>query len=142
MIKELSADQIDRIMDIWLQTNIKAHDFLPEEYWVNNYEVVKNTYIPASKTYVYEENHEIKGFISILPNGFIGALFIDSSYQRQGIGESLIRYCKSLYDKLSLAVYAENEQAVAFYKKNNFTIEAEGQNEDSGSLEYLMLWTK
>lgn len=28
-------------MEIWLNENIKAHNFIPEEYWKNNYEYVK-----------------------------------------------------------------------------------------------------
>jgi putative acetyltransferase len=142
MIKELGTKHIDRIMNIWLQTNIKAHDFIPEQYWVSNYDTVKNVYLPAAKTYIYEENNIVKGFISILQNSFIGALFVDTVYQRQGVGESLLNYCKNLHDTLSLAVYVENKQAIAFYEKNNFSVQSKQKNEDSGYMEYIMSWSK
>ncbi|MCI6010626.1 MAG: hypothetical protein MRZ48_10915 [Anaerostipes hadrus] len=27
--------------DIWLDTNLKAHDFIPAKYWKNNFQLVK-----------------------------------------------------------------------------------------------------
>lgn len=38
-----------------------------------------------SKTYVYEENEKIKGFISMINEEFIGALFVGVEYQNQGL---------------------------------------------------------
>ena len=45
---------------------------------------------------------------------FIGALFVDKEYQKQGIGLKLINYCKKLYPQLKLAVYVDNIGAVEF----------------------------
>ena len=73
MIKELENYEIDTILDIWLKTNIKAHNFIDKNYWINNYELVKNEYIPNSKTFVYKEHNIIKGFISVMNDSFIGA---------------------------------------------------------------------
>jgi len=39
MIKKFDLSQIDAVMRIWLNTNIAAHDFIPKEYWLNNFEV-------------------------------------------------------------------------------------------------------
>ena len=65
MIRTLQQKDIDKIMEIWLESTIKAHDFIPKKYWKDNYNAVKNEYIPISKTYIYEQNGEIKGFISV-----------------------------------------------------------------------------
>lgn len=54
MIRYLKQKDIDKIMKIWLESTIKAHDFIPKKYWQDNFNVVKDTYIPQSKTYVYE----------------------------------------------------------------------------------------
>ena len=32
MIRELRKDDIDKVADIWLDTNIKAHYFIPTQY--------------------------------------------------------------------------------------------------------------
>ncbi len=91
-----------------------------------------------SKTFIYEDNDDIRGFISIINNDFIGALFVEKNYQSQGIGKSLIDYAKNLYDNLSLAVYKENEKALEFYKKMGFKIISENINEDTNCVEYIM----
>ena len=138
MIRQLQNKDIDKIMEIWLESTIDAHKFISKEYWNENYNIVKDVYIPMSKTFIYEENDDIRGFISIINNDFIGALFVEKNYQSQGIGKSLIDYAKNLYDNLSLAVYKENEKALEFYKKMGFKIISENINEDTNCVEYIM----
>ena len=138
MIRQLQSKDIDKIMGIWLESTIYAHKFISKEYWNENYNIVKDVYIPMSKTFIYEDNDDIRGFISIINNDFIGALFVEKNYQSQGIGKSLIDYAKNLYDNLSLAVYKENEKALEFYKKMGFKIISENINEDTNCVEYIM----
>ncbi|EIW18787.1 MULTISPECIES: N-acetyltransferase [Pelosinus] len=142
MIKEFEKSEIDEVMNIWLATNINAHNFLPEKYWIDNYNVVKEQYLPISETFVYKEDSVIKGFISIINNSFIGALFVAKEYQGQGIGLKLINHCKSLYPKLELAVYVDNIGAVDFYKRCGFEFQTEQVNEDSAFREYIMFWNR
>ncbi len=40
MIRKLLNGDIDRIADIWLKTNLKAHYFISNQYWKSNYELV------------------------------------------------------------------------------------------------------
>ena len=138
MIRQLQNKDIDKIMEIWLESTIDAHKFISKEYWNENYNIVKDMYIPMSKTFVYEDNDDIRGFISVINNDFIGALFVEKNCQGQGIGKSLIDYAKNLYDNLSLAVYKENEKALEFYKKMGFKIISENINEDTNCVEYIM----
>lgn len=138
MIRQLQNKDIDKIMGIWLESTIYAHKFISKEYWNENYNIVKDVYIPISKTFIYEDNDDIRGFISIINNDFIGALFVEKNYQSQGIGKSLIDYAKNLYDNLSLAVYKENEKALEFYKNMGFKIISENINEDTNCVEYIM----
>ncbi|GAB6168342.1 N-acetyltransferase [Clostridium carnis] len=140
MIKQLEDSQIEEVMGIWLKTTISAHSFIPKEYWIENYNFVKNKYIPSSKTFIYKEDGKIQGFISIVEESFIGALFVAKDHQRQGIGKMLLNYCKSIYKSLDLCVYVENINAVNFYKSCGFNIKKEQKNDDSGFIEYLMLW--
>ena len=42
----------------------RLKNFIPDEYWLENYDNVKNNYLPNSDTYVYEEDGEgLKGFV-------------------------------------------------------------------------------
>lgn len=138
MIRKLNEADIDKVMDIWMKSTIKAHDFISKEYWQNNYNTVKEVYIPMSETFVYKDVQGIKGFISVINNEFIGALFVDIDFQGNGIGKQLIDYAVSRYGKLQLAVYKENKKSVEFYINRGFKIIEEQINDDSKHVEYIM----
>ena len=42
-------------MQIWLAVNSKAHNFIPEEYWTDNYPMVEKM-LPEAEIYVYEDD--------------------------------------------------------------------------------------
>ena len=138
MIRKLNEADIDKVMDIWMKSTIKAHDFISKEYWQNNYNTVKEVYIPMSETFVYKDVQGIKGFLSVINNEFIGALFVDIDFQGNGIGKQLIDYAVSKYGKLQLAVYKENKKSVEFYINRGFKIIEEQINDDSKHVEYIM----
>lgn len=142
MIRLLEEKDIDAVMDIWLKTNIDAHDFIPEKYWIGNFHAVKGDFLPKSENYIFIENNIIKAFISIIEGYFIGALFVSKEYQKQGIGKKLIEHCKNLYNHLDVAVYVENNKAIKFYEECGFKIRKQQKNSDSGYNEYIMEWNK
>ncbi|WP_110954963.1 N-acetyltransferase [Anaerosinus massiliensis] len=144
MITKFSQGEINQIMEIWLDTNITAHHFIPEQYWQDHYNIVKEQYMPIAETFVYKQggDSQVEGFISIIEKSFIGALFVKKESQGKGIGLNLIEHCKTLYPALELAVYVENEGAVKFYKYCGFAIKVEQMNADSGFREYIMRWEK
>lgn len=144
LIRELkmNADETNEVMRIWKEATINSHRFIPEEYWLRSYDTIKEKYIPVAKTYGYLEENEIKGFISILDEEFIGALFVEIDYQGRGIGKQLIDHAKGIHDKLILAVYKENEKAVGFYKRVGFIVEHEQLNEETNRSEYIMVFNK
>ena len=41
MIRKLLNGDINRVADIWLKTNLKAHYFISNQYWKSHYELVK-----------------------------------------------------------------------------------------------------
>ena len=141
MIKEFKIENLEEVMEIWLQTNINAHDFIEREYWINNFDLVKKL-LPDAKVYIFEEDNIIKGFIGVIEDGYIAGLFVKEKYQREGIGEKLIKYIKPKYNQLKLDVYSKNKNAIKFYLKNNFKIVNEKNNEDTKELEYEMIFSK
>ena len=138
MIRKKKKNDINPVMQIWKNENIKAHKFISKEYWESNYNTVKEVYIPIADSFIYEEKGIIKGFISVIDKEFIGALFVDNNYQGLGIGSKLIGYVDSIYDELTLTVYKDNSRAVSFYKSIGFNILDEQINDDTGSIEYYM----
>lgn len=144
MIKKLAMneEEIKKVMEIWKYATIKAHDFIAEKYWLNSYNDVKEKYIPMAETYVYLEQGEIQGFISVIGGEYIGALFVDVEYQGNGIGTKLMDYVKDIYPMLTLAVYKENHKSVEFYKRVGFIVENEKINEETKRAEYTMRFHK
>lgn len=41
MIRKCTPDDLDAVLQIWLETNIAAHSFIPESYWRGNLEAVR-----------------------------------------------------------------------------------------------------
>ena len=120
MIRKMKEEDTTKVMTIWTKGNFYAHPFIERDYWISNYNKVKEEYLKQAETYVYEENEEIKGFISILNNTYIGALFVAKDFLRQGIGKRLLNYCKERKEKLTLQVYEKNIDATLFYLAMGF----------------------
>ena len=55
MIRELQKADINKVTDIWLDTNLTAHSFISSQYRQNNFEFVKELLLQAT-VYVYEQN--------------------------------------------------------------------------------------
>lgn len=141
MIRKFIPGDIDKVMSLWLETTIKAHNFISADFWADSYEFVCNECLCNAETYVYEDKHQIKGFISILHNNYIGALFVDNRFQGQGIGGKLLNYIKSRKPNLSLHVYVDNKSAVRFYQISGFKIIADQIDDKTGKEELLMAWS-
>ena len=138
MIRKMRDTDIEAVMEIWFSSTVKAHPFIDVAYWEKNYSLLKNEYLPQSQTLVFEEDNIIKGFISVIDNSFIGALFISPEFQGHGLGRKLLEAISSQSKELTLAVYADNQQAISFYKKMGFEIIHHQLDASSGKFEYLM----
>lgn len=138
MIRKLQKVDINRVADIWLKTNLKAHFFIPEQYWISNYEFVKEM-LPQAEVYVYDDDKMIQGFIGI-NDEYIEGIFVSDEMQSRGIGKILLDYIKDKKDRLQLKVYQKNVRAMSFYQREGFTIQSEEMDEFTGEKEYVMNW--
>ena len=138
MIRKLRKTDINRVADIWLKTNLKAHSFISEQYWTSNYERVKEM-LPQAEVYVYEDDKMIQGFLGVRDE-FIEGIFVSDKMQLHGIGKSLLDYIKDKKERLQLNVYQKNASAISFYQREGFIIQCEGLDEATGEKEYTMLW--
>ena len=138
MIRELQRDDINKVADIWLDTNIKAHHFIPAQYWKSNFESIKEA-LPYAEVYVYEHDTEIRGFIG-LNDEYIEGIFVSGEMQSKGVGKILINYAKDKKHKLLLNVYQKNTGAISFYQREGFELQHSGLDEATGEKEYVMAW--
>ena len=138
MIRKLQKADINRVADIWLKPNLKAHFIISEQYWISNYEFVKEL-LPQAEVYVYEDDKMIQGFIGI-NNEYIEGIFVSDEMQSRGIGKILLDYIKDKKDRLQLKVYQKNVRAMSFYQREGFTIQSEEMDEFTREKEYVMNW--
>lgn len=141
MIRLFEFRDLDKIMEIWLERNLKAHLFIIEGYWRQNYETVRSA-LPNAEVYVFEEDGEVQGFIG-MDAEYIAGLFVAEGRWGQGIGHQLISEVKRK-KRLSLHVYEKNAGAVAFYRAEGFRVENSMTEKETGeqkmiSIDYLKL---
>ena len=139
MVRKLQRTEIDEVAGIWLDVNLKAHDFIPDRYWKDNYKLVQEM-LGQAEVYVYEEENEIQGFVG-LDNDYIAGLFVRSGMQSNGIGKQLLDFVKDVKQQLRLNVYQKNTGAVRFYQREDFFVQRESTDENTGEQEYVMIWS-
>lgn len=140
MVRNFKNADIDKIMEIWLNSNIEAHNFIDKSYWKKNFEMVKNA-LPQAEIYIYEENNNIMGFVGLVEN-YIAGIFVEKNFRGKGTGKKLLNYAKSIKNNLTLNVYEKNIDAVKFYKREGFTVEKFGIDKSTDEKEFMMSWEK
>ena len=63
MIRKFEKNDINAVMEIWVNENIRTHNFIAKEYWKDNYEYVKDI-LPKADIYVYILDEQVVGFVS------------------------------------------------------------------------------
>lgn len=141
MIRKLEESDLPHIMQIWLSANKEAHGFIKESYWDENFEAVKAA-LPCAEVYAHENDEaEPDGFIG-LNGGHIEGLFVDKTARNMGIGKELLDFAKNNHARLTLNVYIKNPGAVKFYRREQFSIDSRGIDEETGEEDCLMSWNK
>lgn len=140
MIRKYVDGDIDAVMQIWLNTNIQAHSFISPDYWQSNFDMVKEM-LPLAEIYVHEvdSTNQIDGFIG-LNNDYIEGIFVKEAAQSKGIGKQLLDYMKKVKSNLRLNVYKKNERAIQFYLREEFSIQSENVDDNTGEKEFIMVW--
>lgn len=140
MIRKFEKNDINAVMEIWVNENIRTHNFIAKEYWKDNYEYVKDI-LPKADIYVYILDEQVVGFVGV-NNNYVEGIFVDINNQHSVIGTSLLDRIKENKDNLTLNVYKKNANAIKFYEKNNFIITSENIDKDTNEIEYTMTWSK
>ena len=142
MIRKFETQDLDTVMQIWLHGNLDAHAFIPASFWEAHFEMVRDM-LPQAELYVHEDagTRQIDGFIGLTENHIEG-IFVAKAARSKGIGKALLDYAKSRKPRLTLSVYQKNERALAFYQREQFTVQSEGIDEDTNEAELQMLWSR
>ncbi|MBM1144879.1 N-acetyltransferase [Alcanivorax sp. ZXX171] len=137
MIRDYRAADIDQILEIWLSASVKAHNFIAPAFWKSKIGMMRDVYIPASETLVYEAEGEVVGFYSLYENN-LAAIFVRPGSQGEGLGSALIYDAKNRRKKIQLTVYKDNIPSIRFYEKHGFNLLGEQIDEHTGHSELIM----
>ena len=129
--------------DIWLESSLEAHDFIPAAFWREQRAAMAERYLPGSSVYlaVDEDSGRTLGFAA-LDGTHLAALFVRPEDQGRGLGRALLNYLFDRKDELSLAVYLKNSRAIALYLRHGFESGEAGVCPHTGEAEITMRWHK
>ena len=139
MIRDYQATDVDQILAIWLSASIKTHNFIESAFWKSKISEMRDVYIPASETLVYEAEGEVVGFYSLYESN-LAAIFVEPGSQGKGFGSVLLDDAKTRRESLQLTVYKENASSIKFYEKHGFTLLGEQIDEHTGHPELIMVY--
>ena len=118
MIRLAERQDLDRIMEIWLEGNLQAHDFVDPAYWTGCLQEVREA-IAQADVWVWDENSRVEAFAGMVEH-YLAGLFVSGAQRGKGIGGLLLEHIKEQRFPLTLHVYSRNAGAVQFYERHGF----------------------
>lgn len=111
-IEIISKNSRTHIDDAWkLKEEIKDKSGLLRQNKKCFYDVYEQSKVYAAKDY----NDTLIGYACFIDNNYLSFLAVDVSYQRTGVGRSLIKQLKKDCDYFYLHVRISNDNAYKFY---------------------------
>ena len=144
MIRKIKEEDLTKVMTIWVKGNFKANSFIDRDYWLEIYNDIKIDFLEKWKTYVYTENEEILGFISI-DNNEIKAIFVKENYRGNEIGTKLVNYYRNNLktgEEIFSKIFKKNMKGIIFFSNLQFNNVKIQLNEKFNETEYIMTWIK
>lgn len=140
MIRPFQPQDLHRVLALWLAGNLEAHSFIPPAYWRENYGLVSQQ-LPQADLSVYASDGCVQAFAGMTGN-YLAGLFVDKAHRSAGIGKALLDYLKASHPTMTLHVYQKNQRAAAFYRREGFSIQAQGIDQSTGEVEWTMVWVR
>ncbi len=133
MIRSFCSDDTDALLDTWYAASLLAHPFLDEAFLTEERRRIREIYIPATETWVYEEEGALVGFISLLDNE-VGAIFVRPEHHGRGIGRALMDKAVALRGNLLVEVFEQNPIGRAFYDRYGFQLVDAHPHDETGHM--------
>ena len=140
MIRALRPEDLDQVMQIWLDANLEAHCFLPESYWCDHMEEVRAA-LPAAQVFVYQDWEGLQGFAG-LTGDYLAGLFVRRAARSRGNGRALLERAKEacgvqVHPIAALSKGLRGEEptdAEALKKAGAIALSDDGSNVDNANL--------
>lgn len=100
MIRTAQKTDMEQLLQIWLNSNIDAHDFIPQKYWIDNYPLVADQ-LPQADIYLYEADGNTYGFVGVM-DGYIARNFCRQGPSFGRHRQAAFEPCQSIVSHLVL----------------------------------------
>ena len=138
MIRLAERQDLDRIMEIWLEGNLQAHDFVDPDYWTGCFQEVREA-IAQADVWVWDDSGRVEAFAGMVEH-YLAGLFVSGAQRGKGIGGLLLEHIKEQRFPLTLHVYSRNAGAVQFYERHGFGTISEYIDLETGQPEREMIF--
>ena len=68
MIRTYRDEDLHELIDVWYQASLLAHPFLDEAFFALERKRIEEIYMPLAETWVYVNDANVVGFISLIEN--------------------------------------------------------------------------
>jgi len=140
-IRVYEASDKQRFLEIYDAVMPQSHHFLDKETLLRQrIRVEESLEEPTSEIFVLEKGEKVVGFATFVTETAMAEFFIDSQFQKQGLGGKLMNYIQKNKPKICLVVYKRNRNAVKFYRHKGFQIQSQEREKPQQPLYFEMQW--
>lgn len=139
-IRELADKDMGRVMQIWLNNNIRYNKSIAQDYWHEGYAAAREA-ILSGYTLVYDSGGGVSGFVSLTNENQIFCLSVAEESQHTGVGTTLLDRLKDRYPCLGVRIYEGNDQALRFFQNRGFAIFGETRSGQAPCRKVTLSWS-
>lgn len=129
MIRKYQANDLEKVIHVWLTSGKEEYDYLPDFMALNlatGSDVFRKEILSDCEVWVAELDGLICGFLAMKDN-HIDRLYVSPDSQGKGIGSKLIEFAKQHNPKrITLRTHQQNHRARRFYEAHEFKIKTYG----------------
>lgn len=132
LIKNVSKEEYNILVEIWEASVRETHDFLTESDIEFFKPLILNEYLDAVELRAaVDDTGMIIGFVGIA-EGIVEMLFITPECRGKGVGRLLLEYAIESLEATLVDVNEQNIQAYRFYKHMNFQVISRSEKDGFG----------
>ena len=125
MIRNFKESDIHDIETVYEKSNNALSLKVSPDFFKKDKKKFTSSTLRSCKNSVYEHEGKVVGVVSSSEDCIEG-LFVLPEFWNKGIGTELLNSATDGKDEIFLQVYADNERALKFYRKNGFEITGNG----------------
>ena len=129
-IRQSTASDGERVVEIWRRAVDATHDFLSAEDR-EAIDIEVQEFLPPMALWLAVEEGTVLGFMG-LSGSHLDALFIDPDYRGRGVGRLLVGHARRLEQSLTTDVNEQNPRARGFYERMGFVAFGRSAKDDQG----------